>query len=102
MATNNQRPSNLETHVNEQTNTIHQLQNQLHESVTSLKQGFDEKMEQMMKGFEALLSIHVQPQDSTQVGTSGAQSGSILGPYEAGVKIDKPVNIFKIIKFDFP
>lgn len=102
MATNNQRLSNLEVHVSEQTNTIQQLQNQLHESVTSLKQGFKEKLEQMMRGFEALLAVRSSPSDPTQLGTSGAHSDSILGPFDVGTKAYKPDSIFKTIKFDFP
>lgn len=46
--------------MNEQMQTIQQLR-QLQASITYLKQGFDEKLEQMMKGFEALPSAQTQP-----------------------------------------
>lgn len=54
-----------------------------------------------MKGFEALLSVQVQPRKPNQPGTSGAQSGLVLGAYDNGTKTDKNNNILKTIKFDF-
>lgn len=101
MATNNQRLSNLENYVHEQTSTIQQLQTQLQDSVTNLKLGFVEKLEQMMKGFEALLAVRATPSNIPS-GTSNSPSGSVLGPYEVGSKIDKRDSIFKTIKFEFP
>lgn len=67
----------------------------------NLKQGFDEKLEQMMKGFEALLVICTIPPNSNS-GNSSTQIGSVLGSYETGQKNDKSDSIFKIIKFEFP
>lgn len=55
MATNNQRLSNLESHVHEQTTTIQHLQTLLLEFVSTLRQGLDTKLEQLMKNFEVLL-----------------------------------------------
>lgn len=69
--------------------------------MNNLKQGFDEKLEQMMKGFEALLSVRMLPQTSG-AGSSSSQNGSVLGPFDTGHKNDKADNIFKTIKFEFP
>lgn len=87
--------------MHEQTNTIQQLQNQLQDSVNNLKQGFDEKLEQMMKGFEALLVVRTIP-SNTGTGTSSTPIGFVLGSYDTGNKADKIDSIFKTIKFEFP
>lgn len=56
MATNNQRLSNLETQFQEHSNNIQQLRIQLQESVTTIDQGIDVKLELLMKRFESLLA----------------------------------------------
>lgn len=94
MATNNQRLSSLETQVQE-------LQAQLG-SVSTMQQGFDSKMEQMMKNFDTLLNIQRQQLDPNNIGNQGPPSISILGPYENAPKGDKSDDIFRSIKFEFP
>lgn len=71
-----------------------------------LKQDFhvkmDQKMQQMMKGLEALLALRL-PVDQNNSGNPNHQSGSILGPVDGGGSNDKAGNsIFKTIKFEFP
>lgn len=74
-------------------------------------------MEQMMKGFEALLAAQNQHKDvrtpsgngkasssgHLQASSSGAQAKSLLGPYEGDSQLNASnEGIFRTIKFEFP
>lgn len=55
----------------------------------------------MMKEFEALFVVRMLPSNLSS-GNSSTQTGSVLGPFDTGHKIDKTDSIFKVIKFEFP
>lgn len=105
MGNNTQRITDLEGFVSEQVDSIQRLQTQLDDYVSSLKLDYEErlnqKMEQMIRGFDALLSARLPLPNNT--GNSQIHAGSVLGAFENLNQDDKGTpSIFKSIKFEFP